>query len=248
MKRAGREYGKITHRTDRWRADIFISGTVKRSEGGLPIGNGPMGTLVWTSPTAIKTQINRVDVFSNDSTSNSFNDRHLDYGYGCAFVDIDFGGLGPDIFTENTRQRLDLYRAYGKIAGEGVEAGFFACEGPDVFVFDIDDKRENPEPACVRLKMLRMPEVRQKSQLALSSFHRARDTMVLKQVFIEDAFYCASAVAVKVSGRETKVRYSNEDNGLTQASPAGKCPFWGAPRKRRCVCACAPVRAATAFM
>ena len=62
------------------RADLYIEGTVKRSEGGLPIGNGRMGTLVWTSPSALKMQVNRADVFANNSYSNSFNERHYDYG------------------------------------------------------------------------------------------------------------------------------------------------------------------------
>jgi hypothetical protein len=52
------------------RSDLEIQGTAKRSEGGIPIGNGVMGTLVWTSPSALKMQVNRSDVFANDSYSN----------------------------------------------------------------------------------------------------------------------------------------------------------------------------------
>jgi len=35
------------------------------------VGNGRMGSLVWTSPSALKFQINRVDVFSVDGGSDS---------------------------------------------------------------------------------------------------------------------------------------------------------------------------------
>ena len=72
------------------RADLHYDTPVARSEEGLPIGNGRMGTLAWTVPTALKFQINRVDVFSNDSRTKSFLERHSDYCCGVGFVDIDF--------------------------------------------------------------------------------------------------------------------------------------------------------------
>ena len=71
------------------RADIVLDRPVSRPEAGMPIGNGRMGSLVWTLPSALKLQINRVDVFGNDRTSNSFPQRYTDYAGGCAFVDIE---------------------------------------------------------------------------------------------------------------------------------------------------------------
>ena len=196
------------------RADLRIDGTVSRSEGGLPIGNGKMGTLVWTSPSCLKTQINRVDVFANNSESNSFNERHLDYGYACAFVDIDFAGFSKDVFDENTKQHLALYTADGQITGSGVQSDFFACEGKDVFVFSVQDERTDcSEGVSVRLKMLRDSEVKTKSHLAVSRFFVMDDVMVLKQEFIEGDYYCASAVAVKVCGKPCRIRYQNESGG-----------------------------------
>src|SRR3954454_2551459 len=70
------------------RADLDFDTPPARSEEGLPIGNGRMGSLVWTSPTALKLQINRVDVFGADCTTQSFTRTHTDYASGCAFVDI----------------------------------------------------------------------------------------------------------------------------------------------------------------
>jgi hypothetical protein len=201
------------------RADLFIEGTVKRSEGGIPIGNGNMGTLVWTSPSAIKMQINRNDVFANDSYSNSFNERHLDYSYACAFVDIDFADFTEDIFTGKTRQHLHLYTAEGAIEGEGAGSSFFACTNRDAFVFSCFDKRRETEGINIRIKMLRPAEVKTKNHLAVSRFIIKEDAVILKQEFTEGNYYCASAVAVSVSGRKFRIRQNNESGGLHPGIP-----------------------------
>jgi hypothetical protein len=44
------------------RADLRLDRPAARSEEGLPIGNGRAGTLVWTTPSALRFQINRVDI------------------------------------------------------------------------------------------------------------------------------------------------------------------------------------------
>jgi hypothetical protein len=74
------------------RADLHYDKPVSRSEEGIPVGNGRMGSLVRTTPEAIRLQINRVDVFANNSYSTSFPARNSDYCGGCGFVDISFGG------------------------------------------------------------------------------------------------------------------------------------------------------------
>src|SRR5687767_7152899 len=61
------------------RADLVYDKPVRRSEEGMPVGNGTLGGLVWTTPTAFHTQLNRVDVFANNSASNAFYERHTDY-------------------------------------------------------------------------------------------------------------------------------------------------------------------------
>src|SRR4029078_10051094 len=65
------------------RADLDYTSPPTRSEEGMPIGTGRMGTLIWTSPSAIRMQINRVDVHAMDSTTFSFGRADTDYGYGC---------------------------------------------------------------------------------------------------------------------------------------------------------------------
>ena len=62
------------------RADLVYTNPVARSEEGVPIGNGHMGSLVWTTPSALKFQINRSDVFAVDSTTTSFPQAESDYG------------------------------------------------------------------------------------------------------------------------------------------------------------------------
>ena len=57
-------------------ADLDYQKPASRSEEGMPVGNGRMGSLVWTSPTSLKFQINRVDVFGNNSASNNFFERN----------------------------------------------------------------------------------------------------------------------------------------------------------------------------
>ena len=42
------------------RADLVYDKPVPRSEEGMPVGNGRMGSLVWTTPGELRLQINRV--------------------------------------------------------------------------------------------------------------------------------------------------------------------------------------------
>src|SRR3954471_23171356 len=89
------------------RADLVYTKPVPRSEEGMPVGNGRMGSLVWTTPESIRFQINRVDVYANNSSINRFFERHNDYCGGCGFVDVDFG---KEVFPEGDfAQRLSVY-------------------------------------------------------------------------------------------------------------------------------------------
>ena len=76
------------------RADLIYNAPVARSEEGIPIGNGRMGTLVWTTPGALKFQINRVDVQPINKDTDRFFERNTDYMGGAGFVDLELAGLG----------------------------------------------------------------------------------------------------------------------------------------------------------
>src|SRR2546423_12777131 len=69
------------------RADLDYTTPARRSEEGMPIGNGRMGSLGWTTPGAIYFQINRDDVFAEDCTTTSFPRTHREYASGRAFLD-----------------------------------------------------------------------------------------------------------------------------------------------------------------
>src|SRR5579862_8996728 len=70
------------------RGDLDFTYPTTRSEEGMPVGNGRMGSLVWTTPSALKFQINRCDVFGVDASSVSFPFADTDYASGCGYVDI----------------------------------------------------------------------------------------------------------------------------------------------------------------
>ena len=200
-------------------ADLRYEGTAPRAEEGLPIGNGRMGTLLWTSPSALKMQVNRVDVYGNGPATSSFNTLHSGYGYACAFVDFDFVDFGEDVFDGTTRQHLDVYNAEVDIQANGIEVKGIASSQDDVFAFEVNDNRIHPQGINLKLKMLRYPEVERIHHVAVSSFHRVGDVMVMRQVFVEGDFYCASAVALKTVGRRGRSRINSENNGTEPILP-----------------------------
>ncbi len=81
------------------RADLHYAEPATRSEEGMPVGNGRMGSLVWTTPDALKFQINRVDVFGCDAATVSFPEADSDYAGGCGYVDINLVDAGDDVFA-----------------------------------------------------------------------------------------------------------------------------------------------------
>src|SRR5262247_2173847 len=138
------------------RADLSYDRPAARSEEGIPVGNGRMGSLVWTAPDALKFQINRVDVYGNDCHTDSFFERHSDYAGGCGFVDIEFGDLGEEVFpTTGFSQRLSVYDGLLELKGKGVTARVIAWPAKDVMAVEIDDRRKAPEPVKINLRMLR---------------------------------------------------------------------------------------------
>src|SRR5262245_4739213 len=147
---------KIDRRSQLVRADLDYDTPAERPEEGMPIGNGRMGSLVWTTPSSINLQINRVDVHAMDSTTFSFPRADSDYGYGCGFVDINVVQAGDDVFSRpGFHQHLSIHDALMSVRGRGVNARVVAWPDGDVFAVEIDDQRSNPEPIAVDLRMLR---------------------------------------------------------------------------------------------
>ena len=214
------------------RADLIYERTANRSEAGMPLGNGRMGSLVWTSPTALKLQINRVDVFANNRATHSFNQRDLDYAHGCGFFDIDFVDFGAEVFPQNgTRQHLAVYDGLLTVGGRGITAQILAWHEQDVMAFQIDDQRPTPTAINAKLRMPRPAEVYTKNHSAISSLQIRGDRVFLKQEFKEGDYYCASAVVVGVVGRTAMPRLSDATGGKVPivSSQKWRTPGLGQP-------------------
>jgi hypothetical protein len=223
------------------RADLTYQKPASRSEEGMPVGNGRMGSLVWTSPTTLKFQINRNDVFANNSYTSSF-ERDEDYGADCGMVDIEFGESGEDVFTgPGFQQHLSAYDALATARGAGVSARVLAWPERDVMAVEIDDQRAQPGPVDIDLKMLRYVMqvhqaqdwelrskhavmVRTRSHTATSRLEIRDGRIILTQEFREGDYFDSSAVAIAVAGRRSKPRYLNGTTVRLWAAP-GKGKF-----------------------
>jgi len=219
------------------RANLVYSSTVARSEEGLPIGNGRMGTLVWTTPGALKFQINRVDVQPINKDTRSFFERHSDYTGGAGFVDVELTGAGDDVFAADaTAQRLSIYEGILDIKARSVNARVLAWHERDVIAIEIDARRTTPEPIQVNLRMLRSGSqhlggameamiagrevtVRTREHTARSRISARDGRLLLTQDFEEGGHRAQSAVAVALLGRRTVTRFANETE-VRLVSPA----------------------------
>jgi len=201
------------------RADLSFDHTFDISDNGLPIGNGTMGSLIWTSPHALKFQINRVDVYPNGCETNSFFIRDYDYSYGCGFLDIEMVDFGKEVFPKDgTRQHLAVYNGLATIAGDGVTTESTAWQKGDVFAVRIDDRRQTPGTIRARLQTMRPRAVHTYNHQAISDLLIRDGRVVLRQTFREDKYYEASAVVVAFTGREAQARL-NDSSGGRQTLP-----------------------------
>jgi hypothetical protein len=190
----------------RWEDSTLVyDEPVASPDDGHPLGNGRMGTMVWTSPDAIHLQINRVDVFAvnrDHQGEPGHRGSVTDYCGGIAGVVVQTGGQpfarGDDAF----RQRLSLADAECVVEGRGLTVRCFVAADADVLVMEVDDRRAPPEPLRVTVSMLREPEVRVGEHVATSAFGPLPDGIVLTQRFQEGGHHNASAVAVRATGTE----------------------------------------------
>jgi hypothetical protein len=210
------------------KADLIYARPVERSEEGMPIGNGRMGTLVWTTPAALKFQINRVDLQPISRDTESFVERHSDYMGGCGLVDLELSATGPEAFpAEGTRQRLSVYEGLMTVQGRGVSARLLAWHAQDVIAIEVHDQRPAPEPIQVNLRMLRFASqyfggelekmIRERRVTVRTAHHSASSQLlvrdgriVLAQEFREGRHAAKSAVAIAILGRPAASRIADE--------------------------------------
>ncbi len=223
------EFNEIDYRKLVTRADLVYDKPVSLGQAGMPLGNGRMGSMIWTSPTSLKMQINRVDVFGINSETNSFPRRHTDYANGCGYVDINLVDYGEDIFTTPAfSQHLEVYDGLITTRGKDITTRALAWHERDVMAIEIDDRRDQPVPVNIDLRMLRFQmqffydgqtfklakehavKFQTNEHFVTSSLNIQDGHILLKQEFREGDHYNASAVAISIVGRESMARYFNE--------------------------------------
>ena len=158
------------------RADLSYDKPVVRSEEGIPIGNGRMGSLIWTTPTALHFQINHVDLFCMGNNTLSFPKGHTDYSSGCGYVDINLVDYGDDVFVGRAfNQHLSVYEGLATAAGNRIKSRALAWSNGDVIATELDDQRKKPGAIHIDLRMLRYAvDYVEKQNFLLSSNHAAQ--------------------------------------------------------------------------
>ena len=219
------------------RGDLVYEKPVPRSEEGMPIGNGRMGSLVWSTPSQLRFEINRADVYANNCASNAFFERHNDYCGGCAYLDIDFGAESAPFPETGFPQRLSIYDGVLTIEGRDLTARIFAWPDRDVIAVSVEDRRSAPSPIKAWLRMLRyetkyfggqlekmardhIVTVQRANHTAASRLIAEGNRVALTQEFREGEYCCKSAVAVSIAGRAAVARILNETDVALEASGA----------------------------
>ena len=200
-------------------ADLVYQSPAGAPVEGHPIGNGTMGTLVWTSPGSVHLQINRCDVFAVDNTHSGPQWDSVDYCGSCARVTIELGGR-PFAPGEPFLQRTSLYEAECSISGDGVSVRCFVSSQTDLLTLEITDHRKDPQPVQVRVSMWRKPEVRTGRHLARYRFESTEDKVLVIQEFQEKTHYSSSVVAAAVVGEQVTVGAQGETARTIIASPS----------------------------
>ena len=200
-------------------SDLIYECPVTRPIEGQPIGNGRMGTLVWTTSNAICMQINRCDVYAiNKEHAGRWMPGPADDCSACAAISID---VGDQQFAagEAFLQRLSLYTAEDKIVGKAVSVRCFASSERDVIVLEIDDRRSEPLPIGLTVSMWREPKVIRGDHSACYTIKGSADTSVVVQRFHEKDYHCASAVAARIVEEQTSLKASSERTRTLIAPP-----------------------------
>ncbi len=187
---------------------IVLDAPTDRPNEGLPIGNGRMGTLVWTALSSLEFQLNRVDVFAVNRNAAgehfSATGATTDYCGTCARLSIDCGNE-PFRPSPDFRQALSLHSARCAVDGRGVRAECWVAAEDDILVVTITDDRETPLPIDVTLMLWREPEVRSGAHVATLSFRHSGDRIGVVQTLAEADHYCSSAVVVACPEADAQV-------------------------------------------
>jgi len=137
-------------------ANLSFNTPAPSRHDGLPIGNGRMGTLVWTTPSALHYQINHVDLFCFGNNTLASPNGHSDYSSGCGYLDVNMGDFGDDVFaSDKFNQTLSVYEGLESADGTGVKTRSLAWTDGDVIATEVDDQRSHHSAINIDLRMLR---------------------------------------------------------------------------------------------
>jgi hypothetical protein len=186
------------------RADLIYLAPTAHNREGQPIGNGRMGTVVWTTPGAVHFLINRVDQYAADNSHcGQFCGPSDDFGR-LVRVSIEVGGE-PFAPAKEFVQRLSLYNAECTIRGQGVAVRCFISSERDVLALEIDDTRAAPPPLKVTVTAVRPLEVRTGEHLARVEFPAVGKDVALLQRFDEKDYHCSGAVVARIVDEATSL-------------------------------------------
>ena len=191
------------------RSDLRYDAPVEAAVAGQPLGNGVMGTLVWTTPDAVGMQINRCDVLAVDKNHAGSREDAADYCGGCGGVTVDVGGR-PFRGGAHFRQHLSLYRAQCTVQGEGVTVRCLVHAAADLLVLEVEDTRHEPQPIRLSLSMWRDPVAKTAGHTASHGFQVRSQTVFLEQQFVEGDYFCGSAVALRASSGAVRIAESGD--------------------------------------
>ncbi len=190
--------------------DMPVQLGVGEKKPSLPIGNGRIGTRIWTGEgggqPALRMLVNHTDVYAFPVFSETTRDVHDMFANGCAGVTIDFG---EGVFGESTtRNRLSLYDAVAKVSGKGVSARLIAWHRRDVVAVEVTDERDEPMPISLALTMLREARNVTGPHHAISTVSVTDGDVQLTQEFTEKTkrpllkdFQAATATRARIVGR-----------------------------------------------
>lgn len=231
------------------KSDLYYQGIKRISEAGIPVGNGRMGSLVWMDEEEMHLQWNRVDVFANDASSQSFPQKDTDYSSGTGKVDMSFGSGKEAAFGEETRQHLSVYDGSLKIVSGGMEIEIFMDMDRDICYMHICDRRENPQKIRLSVCTVRggslyqagkRPQIHPSLQknkmysyagtgehMAVSCLEKEEAAVRLRQFFEEKEYFCQSLLEVRSIGRKPQVRIRNQNEAVLE---------WAASREDLWIC------------
>ena len=204
------------------RSNLVYDQPASRPEAGQPIGNGRMGTMVWTSPEALHLQIHRNDVFAVNRDHAGPRDGTADYCGGIARVTVHVGSQCFAGGDRKFRQELSLENAECVVATADLSIHTFVCAVADVLVLEIDDQRASPEAIQVSVAMLRPPEVITGEHTATTGFVDDPNHLVMWQRFREQDHHNTSALHVGLAEGEPASVEPTSDTMRTLVLPASR--------------------------